>query len=80
MRVLLTLLFCGMCCLCAQAGTVTYTTPVGSSISGLPAVTVKEAAFLIPIPAPEPSAQLLLGLGTLGLMGLATASRKLISN
>jgi len=28
---------------------------------------------------PEPSAALLLGLGTLGLMGLATASRKLIS-
>jgi hypothetical protein len=28
---------------------------------------------------PEPGAELLLGLGTLGLMGLATASRKLIS-
>lgn len=28
---------------------------------------------------PEPSSRLLLGLGTLGLMGLATASRKLIS-
>jgi hypothetical protein len=28
---------------------------------------------------PEPNAQFLLGLGSLGLMGLATVSRKLIS-
>ena len=36
MRVLRTLLFCGMCCVWAQAGSVTYSTPAGSSVSGLP--------------------------------------------
>ena len=36
MRVLRTLLFCGMCCVWAQAGSVTFSTPSGSSINGLP--------------------------------------------
>ena len=36
MRVLRTLLFCGMCCVCAQAGNVTYITPSGSSVAGGP--------------------------------------------
>jgi len=36
MRVLRTLLFCGMCCVCAQAGTFSFSTPSGSSINGLP--------------------------------------------
>src|SRR5215469_12730945 len=36
MRILRTLLFCGMCCVCAQAGNVTYITPSGSSVAGGP--------------------------------------------
>jgi|SRR5215467_12334901 len=36
MRVLRTLLFCGMCCVWAQAGTFAYFTPPRSSISGRP--------------------------------------------
>lgn len=36
MRVLRTLLFCGMCCLSAQAGNITYSTPTGSSVNGGP--------------------------------------------
>ena len=36
MRALVTLLFCGICCLSAQAGSFTYKTPAGSSIGGHP--------------------------------------------
>ena len=36
MRVLRTLLFCAMCCVCAQAGDISYVTPVGSTVTGGP--------------------------------------------
>ena len=45
MRVLLTLLCCGMCCLSAQAGNFTYITPPGSSVFGDPVDT--KAVFSI---------------------------------
>jgi len=48
------------------SATFSFGTTPGVNVNGVPRV-------------PEPSAALLLGLGTLGLMGLATASRKLIS-
>jgi hypothetical protein len=50
------------------SATFSFGTTPGMNVSGTPTT------------VPEPSSSLLLGLGTLGLMGLATASRKLISS
>jgi hypothetical protein len=49
------------------SATFSFGTTPGMNVSGTPTV-------------PEPSASLLLGLGILGLMGLATASRRMISS
>lgn len=57
-------------------GEATTYTPITTAASTL---TPQLAVLITQVHVPEPNAQFLLGLGSLGLMGLATVSRKLIS-
>lgn len=58
-------------------GTVTYSVPFFHSINIGASTTLNGS--VANTTAPEPDARLLLGLGTLGLMGLTLVSRKMIS-
>jgi hypothetical protein len=62
-----------------SVGTVTYSIPFFHSITVVPGSTTTLNGNVANATAPEPDARLLLGLGTLGLMGLALVSRKAIS-
>jgi len=64
----------------------TATVTIGSNVYNIPfmhsinfSFTTLNGAVSVPGEMPEPSAAFLLGMGALGLMGLATVSRKMIS-
>lgn len=57
----------------------TPTTLAGVCSHGNCTIHLKVAITQVALPLPEPNAELLLGLGTLGLIGLTTLSRKMIS-
>lgn len=74
----LTLVWSGPVTISAGNFNTTYNPVTGGVVCSTGKCSVKLKVDIIQT-VPEPTAELLLGLGTLGLMGLATASRKMIS-